>query len=245
MTNPDPEDARLEAQADRFAVDLNDTLERSLITPQRFRSTVAGTKFVVTTHDPEDDLRTSPLLLTLAEIPMITLDVKYWCMWDRPGHYLAVEKSNFVVRAHGVDNPLFRVDYVRDPTARVPVSHVQVHAHRDEFVHLLTRSKRVIGTDNLGAAALSRFHFPAGGHRFRPCLEDLLEVLINEFNLDRLETWKTALAEGRGRWRVIQLKSAVRDAPEEAASVLEGLGYTVDRSGAPSPRPVSQRLHDL
>lgn len=245
MTNPDRDNTRLEAQADGFAAQLNDTIEHSLITSQRFRSNVAGTKFVVTTHEPGDDLKVSPLLLTLENVPMITLDVTYWCMWDRPEHFLAVEKSNFIVRAHGVDNPLFRFDYVRDPVARVPVSHVQVHAHRDEFVHLLTRSKRVARTDNLGAAALSRFHFPTGGHRFRPCLEDLLEVLINEFNLDRPQTWKTALAQGREQWRAIQLKTAVRDAPEEAVSTLERLGYTVDRSNSPSPSPASQRLHDL
>lgn len=245
MTSSGTADEKLEGLANQFAAELNDTIERSLMVRQRFRSSVAGNKFFVTSHEPENELTSAPLLLSLDDNPIITVEVKYWCIWDRPRQYLATEESNFVVRVHGVDNPLFHVDYIRDPTAKVPVSHVQVHAHRDEFVHLMTRSKRVTKTDDLGLAAISRFHFPMGGHRFRPCLEDLLEVLINEFNVDRPDTWRTALAEGRQRWRAIQLKSAVRDAPEETISALAGLGYEVHRPQELASRRVSARFYSL
>lgn len=36
-----------------------------------------------------------------------------------------------------------------------------------------------------------------------------------------------ALDEGRERWRRLQVRAAVRDAPHEAADVLAHLGYTV------------------
>ena len=79
--------------------------------------------------------------------------------------------------------------------------------------------------------ALSRFHFPTGGHRFRPCLEDVLEALRQEFKLkvSDKEEWEARLAEARLKWRKIQTAAAVRDCPEAALRVL------VDELGMPSP----------
>jgi len=71
-----------------------------------------------------------------------------------------------------------------------------------------------------------------GGHRFRPCLEDLLHLLVTEFGVDQQQEWRAARQEGREEWRRLQLKAAVRDAPEEARRTLELLGYTVSAPAA-------------
>jgi hypothetical protein len=89
---------------------------------------------------------------------------------------------------------------------------------------------------------LAEYHFPTGGHRFRPCVEDVFEMLITQFRVDALPDWQEAVAEGRKEWRDKQLMSAVRDAPETAAKVLRRLGYPV---GTPTGGPPSDNLRRL
>lgn len=65
------------------------------------------------------------------------------------------------------------------------------------------------------------FHFPTGGSRFRPSIEDVLEVTRVEFDLEvDNNIWKPRLKEAREKWRRIQTASVVRDCPDEALRVL-------------------------
>lgn len=66
--------------------------------------------------------------------------------------------------------------------------------------------------------------FPVGGDRFRPCIEDVLEMLVVEFNITRKQTWKRAINDGRRRWHELQLSAAIRDNPERALLTLQRLG---------------------
>jgi len=79
-------------------------------------------------------------------------------------------------------------------------------------------------------------HYPLGGERFRPCLEDFLEGMIHEFGIDAEEGWEEALASGRETWRCSQTAAVVRDAPEVAAEMLRNLGYQVCPPGS-GPKP--------
>ncbi|WFE51556.1 hypothetical protein [Micromonospora sp. WMMD1155] len=74
---------------------------------------------------------------------------------------------------------------------------------------------------------MAKFHFPLGGHRFRPCVEDVLQAVVEEFCVDAVEGWRSAVGEGREQWRKLQLLAAVRDAPGIAARALEELNYKV------------------
>ncbi len=74
---------------------------------------------------------------------------------------------------------------------------------------------------------LAELHFPLGGHRFRPCLEDLLEMLVSEFGVDSTKAGRESLRLGRERWRRQQTRSVVRDAPDEAVAILTELGYDI------------------
>src|SRR5262249_2529202 len=118
----------------------------------------------------------------------------------------------------------------RRPTLMIPAAHIQLHAHRDEFLYMLMASNegRPKVRQIKGAVPrLSVFHFPVGGHRFRPCIEDVLQALIMEFGVDRMPQWRAAVEAGREGWRRRQLKAAVRDAPEDAAEALARMGWTV------------------
>jgi hypothetical protein len=78
---------------------------------------------------------------------------------------------------------------------------------------------------NLQLRTLGRFHFPVGGRRFRPTLEDLIEFLVVEGLVDSYANWRTVLLEHRGRWERLQLQAAVRRDSEAAADALTDLGW--------------------
>ena len=83
---------------------------------------------------------------------------------------------------------------------------------------------------------MSRIHFPTGGHRFRPTLEDVLQMIEEEFGAKPGPTWPQVLRANRVQWRRQQTGAAVRDCPSEAVRVLEELGYGV-RPPAEGPAP--------
>jgi hypothetical protein len=68
---------------------------------------------------------------------------------------------------------------------------------------------------------------PGGLHQFLVC----------ECLLDAEAGWRAHVDAGRERWRLRQAAVVARDAPEVAARVLRGLGYTVE---APDPIPAAQ-----
>jgi hypothetical protein len=86
-------------------------------------------------------------------------------------------------------------------------------------------------------------HLPVGGKRFRPCLEDLVEMLIVEELTVGRPGWQEAIEEHRSRFRRIQLMAAVRDDPEATREELSRLNDEPRRSvrlrrrrGRPSTR---------
>lgn len=169
--------------------------------------------------------------------PLLTLKTELACCWDRAGRFLTIEKSGTSVFA-GRSNrhPIFRYEYLRDPRS-VPASHLHVHAHRDAFTYTMVKagssSRRAQNrSTSSDIPSLQDLHFPLGGHRFRPVLEDVLEMLIDEFGVDHDEDALDTLAQARQRWRETQTKAAVRDAPQAAAESLRAMGYTVRWDGA-------------
>ena len=148
---------------------------------------------------------------------------------DSADRYPAVAKSKFELRINR--HPLLRLDFDRNMHT-APGSHWNVHAERGAITSLLARNN----PDHSGE--LSKLHLPVGGARMRPCLEDLLQLLVEEFRFDAMPDYQPAIEEGRVRWRRRQLAAMVRDDPEEAVRVLhDELGYDVTppASGA---RPV-------
>ncbi|MGH3973991.1 MAG: hypothetical protein ACRDS9_11825 [Pseudonocardiaceae bacterium] len=93
-------------------------------------------------------------------------------------------------------------------------------AKNAQVIALLCQGRKV--------AELRKLRLPVGGARMRPCLEDLLQLLIEEFRFDSVPGAINAIEDGRVRWRRRQLAAMVRDDPEEAARVLvDELHYEV------------------
>lgn len=247
----------LDEQAQQFADDLTATVQ-----------SVVGTTvdpFMAIAHTVGEDgerthlaIRQSPvegIQLTVEGRPMLTLRVSFRCTWDHREDFLAVENSTFHVLATGsksTSEPLFRVDFLRQPESDVPSAHMHVHAHRDAITHVMdhcgvmssrAKRRRKKMADGEHIPRLADLHIPLGGARFRPCLEDLLQMLINELGVDAQPGAEKALAAGRTSWRKRQLAASVRDSPETAASVLrEQLGYEVR---PPEAGPVGDRPSQL
>lgn len=184
----------------------------------------------------------APLNLTIEgrqRARLLHLRVMFWCCYDVTGKYLTIEKSEFSLGLVRVPDPLFRYEYDRNirRANRLPAAHLQVHAHRDEATTLMLHANEARPRDRWRReriARLSEIHFPVGGDRYRPCIEDVLTVAINEFGVRAKRGAWAALAEGRAEWRRLQLRAAVRDAPDIAADALRDEGWIV--SAGPSAR---------
>lgn len=234
----DPAD--LDGEAARFAAELTATVRALVPDCAEFivdSSTARhGTERVSVRQNPETGIP-----LTVRGEPLINLKVSYYCSLDRDRQYLAVERSEVVVRAAGASQPLIRFDFLRRPASTdIPHAHIQVHAHSEVFGYIMakagvatTRGRR--RAESTRIPQLSELHLPVGGPRFRPCLEDVLEILVHEFGIDSTDEGLEALRAGRERWRRKQIATVVREAPEVAAGALRRLGYTLTppRDGPP------------
>ncbi len=181
---------RLLAETTRFANELTATV-RAVVgaSAEPFRATgkvQAGRTGVAVRQAPRQGI-----VLTVERVPMLVLKVALHCVWDHRQDWLAVEDSRFEVFAKGVSEALFRYDYLRQPNS-VPSAHVQVHAHRDAITTSWLDAEPV-ASGHAGACVTPRkaadsrscriFTFPSVG-RFRPCLEDVLEMVIDELGVD-------------------------------------------------------------
>lgn len=154
---------------------------------------------------------------------------------DSFGDHLAVEHSSFVLKAKLDRTPIIRWDYDREARNK-PSSHVQMTAHRGALSHLLSR------LDHETPHSVESLHMPMGGDRFRPCLEDIVEFLIRDCGFKGGADWRESLRAGRAKWRRIQTRAVVRDAPAEAASQLAAMGYTVAPPDDGHPQERTERL---
>lgn len=148
---------------------------------------------------------------------------------------LTVEKSAFKFWVHGVKMPLFTLDYLRNASGDIPVAHYNVYAKRDDMTWAMAnagrafRGKRRRKQIDKGERSpqFSDLHFPTGGSRFRPSLEDVLQFAILEFGIDTRPDAIATLAEGRRNWRQLQLRAAIGDNLLTAADELRAHGFEV------------------
>ncbi|VTR77470.1 hypothetical protein [Cellulomonas hominis] len=232
MTSSSVDDFELLARVERFAAELHDTV--AAVLPGE-----PGPFVVRRTPDEVHDVsvRQSPdegIPLTVDGHVVLRQFLRYRCAWDHTRGFVAVRWSSLSVAADGFAEPLFRYDYDESSDGKVPAAHLNVHGHRDELVfamiaagHRFRGRSRAASVRRGRVPRVSTLHFPLGGHRFRPALEDVLEMVVREFGLDARDGWEGAIRAGRERWRDVQLRAAVRDDPAAATAALLALGYAV------------------
>jgi hypothetical protein len=116
--------------------------------------------------------------------------------------------------------PILHYDYEREPPHEYPAAHMQVHG---EAQYLSDLSAAVCESRK----ELRDFHFPVGGRRFRPTVEDAIDLVVSE-GLVRYRTgWAQAVADSRAAWEARQLRAAVRRTPWPAVEQLRRMGWTL------------------
>lgn len=218
----------LEQQAEQFARELSDLASAFTGAPLPFRSSSLDTRVSVA---PD-----APIPVSVDDTTLFSVSAWFRCVYDHVNDFLRIDTSAIKVFAGpgARGEPLFRYEYVSSQSPDLPSAHLQIHAHRDQLMMAMAiagstgaRRRAQLFTDYPATAQMARLHFPMGGRRFRPGLEDVLQMLHTEFGASVGPDWETQLQSAREGFRRIQTAAAVRDAPAEAVRVLENLGCEI------------------
>lgn len=189
------------------------------------------------------------------------MTAEYTCTLDHEGRYLRVFESQ-VAFLYSPGGPrrslLFRYEFLRPNSPDVPAAHLHIHEISstvgDGVWSDMAAAMAMGGEATKRGRSTQRdidkgkypkhqdLHYPLGGERFRPCLEDFLEGVIHEFGVDKQDGWRKILADGREKWRRSQTAAVVRDSPETAVAALKKLGYQVC---APESGPKPENVERL
>lgn len=216
----------LDQRAATFAQEVQDTLFGVLPGDFQIVSISHGGRYVVRPAGDEPAKQHIPLYVDGEKLA--TLGVQNYLGLDSSGAFLKTWRSKIAVHSTLDRTPLVRQEFDAEISENAPLAHWHVHADRGSLSHLLGRAHAVRGDVVRKPHDMSSLHFPVGGERFRPCLEDVLEFLVREFGIDSKPGWDGAIKAGRARWRRMQLRSTVRDLQDEAAEVLRRHGWTVE-----------------
>jgi hypothetical protein len=128
-------------------------------------------------------LETRPMPIGIGKgKPRGWMDLSYRLCLDDVGQYLTVV-SSFVAVFADEDGKLclFHVDYERDKGHGYPDAHLQVYGE-----------SAALDAWQPGQRGLHKLHFPVGGRRYRPTLEDVIEFLIAEKLAEPAAGWNQA-----------------------------------------------------
>lgn len=224
MTTPQ-KTSDLAAKSRTFAAEVGELLASTLGTDKQMASVQLDDRYAVRPAGDESHQQKIPLYVGQQHVADLALAI--YLTLDRSGEHLKAARADFRVFSTLDRTPLLRMEYRSDMRVD-PVCHWQVHAERGAFTHLLSMANAIDSRRVRRPHDLSTVHLPVGGERFRPCLEDLIELLIRDCGVDHLPDWESAVQSGREKWRVRQFRSAVRDLQAEAADVLRLQGWTLE-----------------
>jgi hypothetical protein len=124
----------------------------------------------------------------------------------RPASYIGIYARDGVTQ-------LCHYDYERTKEG-YPAAHVQIKG--DSAALGMLPGRRT-------AAELDKLHFPVGGRRYRPILEDMVEFVISEGYADGRRNHQRIIDKHRKEYHEIQLRAAVRRLPDVAIEVLRDM----------------------
>ncbi|WKD61619.1 hypothetical protein CCICO_08015 [Corynebacterium ciconiae DSM 44920] len=144
---------------------------------------------------------------------------------DSSGSHIAVKSSSFRVLFQSANRnlPIVRFEFDRDARNK-PASHFHFHSDSVPLALLLARAGRYDA-----AAQQHKVHFPMGGVRYRICLEDVIELLVNEFGVEARPGWRERVCESRLQFDRLQTDTVIRKNLSRAVELLQEDGYSVSR----------------
>ncbi|WP_127201730.1 hypothetical protein [Streptomyces sp. Z26] len=130
------------------------------------------------------------------------MSLSYQVRMDDEDRYLAVHSSFCGIFAdEDLGACLCHFDFEREKE-HYTGAHLQIHGTSPALEKL--------NRDGDIGRPLDKLHFPVGGKRFRPCIEDIIEFLVAERLADGREGWQQVVEEGRDRFQRKQLRAAMR-----------------------------------
>ena len=227
----------LREPVEEFVDTLNDVIIGTLDTTERFKAAVSrsGEQAIIQILPGDDDESRGVALVRRGDdigVPALFLRAKFTVEMDLEAQYLQVASSAIglwvdVTGGKKHPRPVVRVEYDRRQlTPGRAAAHLHIHANSPEMAW-------IYGTSGQAAPDLHVLHFPVGGRRFRPTLEEFVLFLDREnlFN-DWKDGWKPKLIQSLEAWERLQARATARQFPEEAVGALEALGYSVMAPGS-------------
>jgi hypothetical protein len=218
--------ATLAEQASGFASRVQALLDATLPGTRTIGANLALGSNRVTVQPLDSALESTTVPLFVGGEHRANLVLSFLCSLDRSGTFLKTDASKFHLHLEPDRQPLARLEFQHDLT-RTPRAHWQFHGERGSFTQLLVHAQYQGTRSVRDPARLSALHFPLGGQRFRPCLEDFIEFLISECGVDSIAGWEAAVHDGREIWRRFQTRAIARDLQVETAETLRELGWKV------------------
>lgn len=215
----------LEKQARRFAGDISDLLTKTVTDGIRVSALETAEGHGIIGAGISRSRSTSlpiPISPTRRDA-VVFLYLLHSYEPDPEGVYLTMTQSTMSLYTSPdmEDNQLIvGIDYARNPGNQFPGAHLHVAGQRDDL-------DAVYLGDERKTRKLRDLHFPVGGKRFRPSLEDLVEFMVTEEMVEPRPGWEQEVKKHRARWEAIQLKAAVRRNQEDAAAALREAGWDV------------------
>jgi hypothetical protein len=207
----------LETLAREFAGDISELLNRTITDGIRFSTVLREpTLCIAAVGIGKRDLRPEPIPVTVGrkKPPSAFLFVAYVLEMDAEGKYLTVNQSQIGLYATREPRSMvFHYDYNRMPANEYPSAHFQVAGKSASL-------STVVSGRSAASKSLRDLHFPLGGRRFRPTVEDVVEFLIVEELADAKPGWELAVEERLEAWKEIQIRAAVRRNPDWAREAL-------------------------
>jgi hypothetical protein len=222
-SSPSQANDRLDVEARRFAGELADLLNGTITTGLRVGAILRPEElaaYVGYGVSRSSGVIPSLIPVTLGGTPSCWLSLSVRLQMDPEGHYLTVATSEVGLHlASDRSQQVLRYDYDRTPSDdyRYPPAHLHAYGS-NHALHGWMAGRRPSN------AEFFKLHLPVGGRRYRPCLEDLIEMLIVERLVEHRSGWQVPLNASRERWYQLQLKAAVRRDPEAAMDVLKEMG---------------------
>ncbi|PZF81536.1 hypothetical protein [Jiangella anatolica] len=206
---------RLLDLAREFAAEVQDVLNKTVCNGAVVGAVVSWDRTskqdIVIVGTLLDGVVAQPVRLCLGrERPKCWLDAQYRCDFDDRGRFLMVVSSYFGIYAPDGVKTLCHYDYERNK-AGYPAAHLQVAGTCPALGEL--PGKR-------SADELAKLHFPVGGRRYRPTIEDMVEFVISEGFAKGRDGWGRIVAQHRDRFHQKQLSALVRRHPDIARAVL-------------------------
>lgn len=227
----------VEAQSTQFAQRIEDLLASTVQTKEEnyaFTGTPQGSyrrgghrAYVIAQRDPAG----IPLLSGGEEI--LRLQYNFQCSCKGTGSWLQVDKSIIMLTYAPGATPLVHYDYIRADTHNTPSAHINIHGSNDSVSQLMLscgsgkrgKSRRSQFVKNGTFPTFSTLHFPVGGERLRPGIEDVLQMAVYEFDIDVKDEWQAVIDKSRAEYRTRQIAALVREFPDIAYQTLLDSGH--------------------